>query len=113
MIANIAWIAIRELLYEKVFYVLVLFCVMALGLSLLLGQLTYAEQAKLTLDFMLAGIDERAPDADFAARLPRAEKYVGWPMLVVLRLRAAPRGYVLPGPTGPWSRDEPGRPSRP
>jgi malonyl-CoA O-methyltransferase len=32
-------------------------------------------------------ITERAPDAAFAARLPRAEKYVGWPMLVVLQLR--------------------------
>jgi malonyl-CoA O-methyltransferase len=33
-------------------------------------------------------ITERAPDAAFAERLPRAEKYVGWPMLVVLELRA-------------------------
>jgi malonyl-CoA O-methyltransferase len=38
--------------------------------------------------FTLEGIDERAPDAAFAARYPRAEKYVDWPMLVVLRLRA-------------------------
>jgi malonyl-CoA O-methyltransferase len=38
--------------------------------------------------FTLAGVDERAPDAEFAARYPRAEKYVGWPMLVVLRLQA-------------------------
>ena len=38
--------------------------------------------------FALEGIDERAPDATFAARYPRAEKYVDWPMLVVLRLRA-------------------------
>ena len=38
--------------------------------------------------FLLQGIDERAPDADFAARYSRAAKYVGWPMLVVLRLRA-------------------------
>jgi malonyl-CoA O-methyltransferase len=34
------------------------------------------------------GIDEYAPDAALAARCPRAEKYVGWPMLVVLRLGA-------------------------
>jgi ubiquinone/menaquinone biosynthesis C-methylase UbiE len=38
--------------------------------------------------FALEGIDERAADAEFAARLPRAERYVGWPMLLVLRLRA-------------------------
>jgi hypothetical protein len=37
--------------------------------------------------FVLEGIVEQAPDAEFAARLPRAEKYVGWPMLVVLSLR--------------------------
>jgi malonyl-CoA O-methyltransferase len=40
--------------------------------------------------FQIHGIDEAAPDAAFAARYPRAEKYVGWPMLVVLRLRRAP-----------------------
>lgn len=54
---SIAWIAARELVYEKVFYMLVSFCALALLLSLLLGQLTYAEQAKLTLDFMLGGIE--------------------------------------------------------
>lgn len=54
---RIAWIAIRELLYEKVFYLLVCFALAAMGLSMLLGQLTYAEQAKLTLDFMLGGIE--------------------------------------------------------
>jgi ubiquinone/menaquinone biosynthesis C-methylase UbiE len=37
--------------------------------------------------FVLAGIDEPAPDEDFAAHHPRAAKYVGWPMLLVLRLR--------------------------
>lgn len=53
----IAWIAVRELLYEKVFYLLVFFAFLALGLSALLGQLTYAEQTKLTVDFMLGGIE--------------------------------------------------------
>ena len=37
--------------------------------------------AAVRAGFALEGIDERAPDADFAARYPRAEKYVGWPML--------------------------------
>lgn len=55
-IAAIAWIAVRELLYERVFYVLLSFAIIALGLSLMLGQMTYADQQKLTLDFMLAGI---------------------------------------------------------
>jgi hypothetical protein len=36
--------------------------------------------------FRLSDAVELAPDAEFAARYPRAEKYVGWPMLVVLRL---------------------------
>ena len=31
-------------------------------------------------------ITEHAPDADLARRYPRAQKYVGWPMLVVLAL---------------------------
>jgi malonyl-CoA O-methyltransferase len=42
--------------------------------------------AAVAAGFALAGIDERAPDEAFAARCPRAAKYVGWPMLLVLRL---------------------------
>lgn len=34
----------------------------------------------------LTNIEELAPDATFAAKYPRAEKYVGWPMLVVFSL---------------------------
>lgn len=52
---RIAWIAIRELLYEKVFYLFFSFAIAALIFSLMLGQMTYVEQSKLTLDFMLAG----------------------------------------------------------
>jgi malonyl-CoA O-methyltransferase len=44
--------------------------------------------AAVRAGFTLEGVDERAPDADFASRYTRAEKYVDWPMLVVLRLRA-------------------------
>ena len=44
--------------------------------------------AALGAGFTLRGIGEHAPDADFAVRYPRAERYVGWPMLVVLDLRA-------------------------
>jgi malonyl-CoA O-methyltransferase len=43
-----------------------------------------AVRAGLALD----AVGEHAADAAFAARYPRAEKYVGWPMLVVLQLRA-------------------------
>jgi ubiquinone/menaquinone biosynthesis C-methylase UbiE len=38
--------------------------------------------------FQLADMREYAPDEAFAAHYPRAAKYVGWPMLVVLQLRA-------------------------
>jgi len=41
--------------------------------------------------FTLETIGEHAPDAPFAARYPRAEKYVGWPMLVVLQLQVGAR----------------------
>jgi len=43
--------------------------------------------AAVRAGFALAGIDERAADAEFAVRYPRAGKYLGWPMLVVLRLQ--------------------------
>lgn len=55
-ILGIAWIAVRELLYERVFYILLSFALISMGLSIMLGQMTYADQQKLTLDFMLAGI---------------------------------------------------------
>jgi malonyl-CoA O-methyltransferase len=32
----------------------------------------------------LTRIEEVGPDAEFARRYPRAEKYIGWPMLVVM-----------------------------
>jgi ubiquinone/menaquinone biosynthesis C-methylase UbiE len=44
--------------------------------------------AALRAGFRFDAIGEYAPDAPFAARYPRAEKYVGWPMLVVLHMRA-------------------------
>ncbi len=44
--------------------------------------------AALGAGFTLEAIGEYAPDAAFAARYPRAEKYLDWPMLVVLQLRA-------------------------
>jgi ubiquinone/menaquinone biosynthesis C-methylase UbiE len=44
--------------------------------------------AAVRAGFNLEDIREYAPDAPFAGRYPRAEKYIGWPMLVVLRLRA-------------------------
>jgi malonyl-CoA O-methyltransferase len=36
--------------------------------------------------FGLTNVTEHSPDEAFAARFPRAEKYIGWPMLVVLSL---------------------------
>jgi SAM-dependent methyltransferase len=44
--------------------------------------------AALQGGFAVLGIGEHAPDAAFAERYPRAQKYVGWPMLLVLELRA-------------------------
>jgi malonyl-CoA O-methyltransferase len=45
--------------------------------------------AAVRAGFTPEGISEHAPDPAFAARYPRAEKYVGWPMLVVMRMRPA------------------------
>jgi len=39
-------------------------------------------------ELRLTGIEEISPDAEFAEKFPRAEKYVGWPMLVVMQLEA-------------------------
>jgi ubiquinone/menaquinone biosynthesis C-methylase UbiE len=42
--------------------------------------------AAVRAGFQLADVVELAPHAEFAAHYPRAEKYVDWPMLVVLVL---------------------------
>ena len=44
--------------------------------------------AALRAGFIPRRIDEYAPDAEFAKRYPRAERYLDWPMLVVLTLEA-------------------------
>ncbi len=51
--------------------------------------------AALDAGFELHGVGEYAPDGEFAARYPRAERYVGWPMLVVLDLRGG--GHAASG----------------
>ena len=38
--------------------------------------------------FTLKGIDEYAVDALPVARYPDVEKYLGWPMLIVLQMQA-------------------------
>jgi malonyl-CoA O-methyltransferase len=49
-----------------------------------LGEIT---MAALTAGFHIGAIHEDSPDRQFAERFPRAEKYIGWPMLVILELR--------------------------
>lgn len=44
--------------------------------------------AALRAGFILSDIAEHAPDEAFATEYPRAAKYVGWPMLVVISLAA-------------------------
>ncbi|TWT77517.1 Cypemycin methyltransferase [Posidoniimonas polymericola] len=56
--------------------------------------------AALRAGFQIADLQEIAPDAAFAERYPRAEKYVGYPMLVVMSLvrqQANPKK-----PVGQW-----------
>lgn len=45
--------------------------------------------AAVRAGFSLVDLREDAPDEAFAARFPRAQKYVGWPMLLVMTLEAA------------------------
>jgi len=41
----------------------------------------------LRAGFSLDAVDEHTPDAALASQYPRAEKYIGWPMLIVLKMR--------------------------
>ena len=47
--------------------------------------------AAMRAGFTLSDVGEHAPDAEFVRRYPRAERYEGWPMLVVLAMEARTR----------------------
>ena len=47
--------------------------------------------AALNAGFALRRIGEHAPDTEFVRRFPRAERYLGWPMLVVLAMQVRGR----------------------
>src|SRR4051812_34634381 len=46
----------REIIRDRILYGIVVFALMLVGLSLALGQLTFAEQAKISADFGFIGI---------------------------------------------------------
>lgn len=50
--------------------------------------------AALNAGFELRHVGEHAPDAEFVGRFPRAERYLGWPMLAVLVMRGGDRTGV-------------------
>ena len=52
-------------------------------------QLSDYVMAALSADLRIVALVERAPDDALAARVPRAAKYVGWPMLFVMTLERA------------------------
>jgi len=43
----------------------------------------------LDANLRIVSLVERSPDEAFAARVPRATKYIGWPMLFVMSLKRA------------------------
>jgi ubiquinone/menaquinone biosynthesis C-methylase UbiE len=54
-------------------------------------QLSDFVMAAVRAGFHLENMGEYAADSAFASRYPRAGKYIGWPMLVVLTLRRIPQ----------------------
>ena len=64
-------------------------------------QLGEMVMAALGAGFILSGVDEVAPDAEFVGRYPRAERYLGWPMLVVLTMRSQRIRHSTDRATGP------------
>ena len=49
-------------------------------------KVSLAERLVTIHDGLAKVIEEFSPDVEFAASYPRAEKYIGWPMLVVMEL---------------------------
>ena len=56
--------------------------------------------AAVRAGFTLSDVGEYAPDAEFVGRFPRAERYEGWPMLVVLTMQARTRHLDGTPPAG-------------
>jgi ubiquinone/menaquinone biosynthesis C-methylase UbiE len=52
-------------------------------------QLSDYVMGALDADLRIVSLAERSPDEEFAARVPRAAKYLGWPMLFVMTLKRA------------------------
>jgi malonyl-CoA O-methyltransferase len=52
------------------------------------NQISDYVMAALDAGLVIDHLSEHAVDADLAHRMPRAEKYVGWPLLLMMRLRA-------------------------
>jgi len=52
-------------------------------------QLSDYVMGALDADLRIISLAERSPDEAFAARVPRAAKYLGWPMLFVMSLKRA------------------------
>jgi malonyl-CoA O-methyltransferase len=52
-------------------------------------QLSDYVKGALDADLRIVSLVERAPDDALAARVPRAAKYIGWPMLFVMTLKRA------------------------
>ena len=52
-------------------------------------QLSDYVMGALDADLRIVSLAERSPDEEFAARVPRAAKYLGWPMLFVMSLKRA------------------------
>jgi len=53
----IAFNTFRELIRDRILYGLLIFAVLLIGVSLALGQLSYAEQARISLDFGFSAIN--------------------------------------------------------
>lgn len=47
-------------------------------------QLSQMIMAGISAKLHLSAVKEYAPDSEFATQFPRAEKYLGWPMLVII-----------------------------
>jgi hypothetical protein len=52
-------------------------------------QLSDYVMGALDADLRIVSLAERSPDEEFVARVPRAAKYLGWPMLFVMSLKRA------------------------
>ena len=96
-IAVIGFNTFREIIRDRILYVLVLFALLLIGLSILLGNLSFAEQVRISVDLGLMGMHLSAVFLSIFVGSALVHKEMEKRTIMTLLARPLPRGSFLLG----------------